>query len=66
MACGVGGRGSRQGAALSRECVSTDGIGKWVVKNRQEEALDVGLRSFGFFCRPREKITKISLKSYRS
>lgn len=46
--------------------MSADETGKWVIKNRQEEALEAGLRTLVFFCRQWEKLTKISLKSYRS
>lgn len=46
--------------------MNTDGTGKWVVEKTQEKVLDVGLRSLGFSHSPWGKITKISLKSYRS
>lgn len=46
--------------------MNTDGTGKCVVMNRQEKVLDVGLRSLGFSHSPWGKITKMSLKSYRS
>lgn len=53
---------SRQRVTVSRECMHKMELGRRVVKNRKEEALGVGLRSLGTFCRKLEIITKIFFK----